>query len=424
MKRTLVTGATALALLSGSVVTAAQAQAAVSLASVALSPSGYAAGSALETGARYTLVAPYDPATTGLVGAPITTTTGKLELSGVSAVESYRVEWLRCGARGAAAATCAVVGNSGRLSGTPNLKTFPFVPTSTELGGYIRARVTTYDLGGATNGSFESPGASDVLIVPPLATGSRPTLAQTITPGADTQVSLGAWALASGTAFSSRLIQAFTCPAADAGQTPGALLAVTGCTAVPAAYVKTPVNTAGASVVTIGVPADTNGATLVVQDTLLTKSSNGSTFGYQVRSAAGAIGVTATPTPTPSPTASAAATAVPGPTVPIPVNPSAYLSTTLRVSAPAVVKRGTKAKVVVSYGAIATGEAKVAMRSRPNAKGRANTRTVTADVVGGSASVTVTIPRTARKGTQYWYVVYVDDQTGQRSVAAKKVTVR
>lgn len=421
MKRTLVTGATALALLSGSVITGLPAQAAVSLSSLTLTPSGYAAGSALETGVRYTLTAPYDPAVTGLVGSPISTTAGKLDLTGLSEVVSYRFEWLKCGARGAATATCAVVGDSGRLAGSPGTRTLPFVPTPAELGGYIRARVTTYDVGVNVNGTFESPAGSDILIVPPLATGSRPSLAATITPGADTQVSLGAWSLASGTTFSSRIIQAFTCPTADAGQTAASAVAVAGCAAVPAGNLKTPVTTAAASVVTLAVPASANGAYLVVQDTLLARTAGGSSFGYQTRSGTGAIGAVATPspTPTPTPTPSPSATPVPGP-----VTPSVAPAPKLTLTTATVVKRGRAATVGISYNLGGSGEVKVAMRSRPSAKGRANTRTVVADVISGAASVKVSVPRNARKGTQYWYVVYVDDATGTRTVATKKVTVR
>lgn len=422
MKRTLVTAATALGLVTGSVVTALPAQAAVSL-TVTVTPSGYTAGSALESGARYSLV-PYNAATSGVVGAPMTAAASKVELTNLSQVAFHRFQWLRCPNRGAAAANCTVVSDAGLIAGSPSLKSTAFVPTQAELGGYLRARVLTYDIGRNQNGSFESPGASDVLVLPPLATGARPSLPATIASGADTQVSLGAWNLPGGTTFSSRTVQALTCPSADAGQSAAATTTVAGCTVVPAANVKTPVSTAAASVVTLAVPAATDGTHLVVQDTLFVRSAAGFVTAYQTRSAAGLIGAVApSPTPTPSPSASASATPAPTPT--IPANPSAVpMPNVLLVDGPASVKRGAKARVSVVIPTGADGLARVAIRSRPTSKGRLIAKTVSMDVVGGSGQTRIAIPRSAAKGKAYVYAVFVNDATGERKVASRSIVIR
>jgi len=426
MKRTLVTAATALGLVTGSVVTALPAQAAVSL-TVTVTPSGYTAGSALESGARYSLV-PYNAATSGVVGAPMTAAASKVELTNLSQVAFHRFQWLRCPNRGAAAANCTVASDAGLIAGSPSLKSTAFVPTQAELGGYLRARVLTYDIGRNQNGSFESPGASDVLVLPPLATGARPGLPATIASGADAQASLGAWNLPGGTTFSSRTVQAFTCPSADAGQSAAATTTVAGCTVVPAANVKTPVSTAAASVVTLAVPAATDVSHLVVQDTLFVRSAAGFVTAYQTRSAAGLIGVVApTPTPTPTPSASASASAAPtpAPTPTIPANPSAVpMPNVLLVDGPATVKRGAKARVSVAIPTGADGLARVAIRSRPTSKGRLIAKTVSMDVVGGSGQTRIAIPRSATKGKAYIYAVFVNDATGERKVASRQIVIR
>lgn len=410
MKRTSI-AATAIAVVIGTLGHAAPVQAAEPDVTVTVDNPGLNKGNATTTGALVELLGPIPNATN--VGTAVV---GRIAANyGGVAAKSYQATWYSCPTRGAALNTCDAIAGSGIVNGTAEGKTLSYTVGADAVGTYLRFVVNVTNNNNETSLDTSATNA-DIVVYPPLPTGGRPTPSGAVIQGTQTNIALKEWTIPAGSTFSSRAVTVYSCPQAANGQGTSAAWnpAADGCTDVSSGIAST-FATRNATTIAFNTPAATAGRFLVVQDTVGTRSTVGNLATLAaVRSDGIAIttDVTPTPTPTPSPTAT---------TDPTP-SPSVFR---VAVTSKPTVTRGSRLKVVVSTSsARSIGEAKVQLKKRPSARGKATQTLKAVDVVNGTGQSVTRIGGRIAKGDYFLWVTYVDDRTGKISTASSKVTVK
>jgi len=367
-------------------------------------------GNATTTGALVELLGPIPNATN--VGTAVV---GRIAANyGGVAVKSYQATWYSCPTRGAALNTCEAIAGSGIVNGTADGKSLSYTVGADAVGTYLRFVVNV------TNNNNEtaldtSPTNSDIAVYPLLPTGGRPTPSGAMIQGTQTNIALKEWTIPAGSTFASRAVTAYSCPQATNGQ--GAASAWNpagdGCTDVSSGIAST-FATRNATTIAFNIPASTAGRFLVIQDTVGARSTVGNLPTLTaVRSEGIAITTEVTPTPTPTPSPTATADPTPAPSV-----------FRVAVTSKPAVTRGSRLKVVVSTSsARSIGEAKVQLKKRPSARGKATQTLKAVDIVNGTGQSVTKIGSRIAKGDYFLWVTYVDDRTGKITTASSKVKV-
>ena len=391
-------------------------------------PSALAKGDATSTGAQFEPFGPIPDAVQ--VGSTAVANLVVKEANGGIVIGSQRSIWYACPSRGSELAACT---ERKRLVVGPNdligAGDFTYTATQDDVGKFLR--VWSQVRSSATGLTTENPGtgSGQLLVWPRIATGARPTIAGSPASSSQTTIALRAWSLAPGTAFQSRTVKVYSCPAATNGQsqTYAWNTSVDGCTDVSQG-IASAFNVVGATNVLFNVPAGADGRYLIASDLMLASFGSGSVTGAVVRSAATQVAVGASPSPSPSATAT--------PTANSPTANSTAASTAAPEAAPtgkfriavitkSSVTRGVRLKVVVSTStATSIGTAKVQIKKRPIAKGGAAQTLKSIDVVNGTGQSVTKVGKRLAKGNYFVFATYVDDRSGKVTTASAPITLK
>ena len=418
-------------LATGTVLSAPAAQAYTPMQPTITSP-GYDTGNALTVGAQYFL-APVDAAAGVNVGGTLTGAMGALDY-GLAAPVNFKPNWYSCPSRAAAIDRCTLAQEGQQYVGTAANRSFTYTAKAGDIGRFMRysvlVRASTLGIEGSST-EYSDP-AKDILVLPGASRTTAPTWSPAVA-GASTTLQLNAWTPGTELSFANRTLTVYRCSAADAGQVTTTAWSTAGCTTLANA-VRTTVSGAGATTVTVDVPADAAGSYLLAQDLATFRTAGGYTSVTVVRSGTVAVSATATPAPTasPTPTPSASAAATPAPTSVIPVNPSAPARESavatakgmnLAITARSAVTRGSNFRVTLNLSSPLRGKASMAIKKQPTARAKSlqTLKVVTVDKGTGTR-----VNRMARlpKGKYYLVASYRDDISGVKRLVTRPITVK